>query len=190
MNKIKTIKVRFLTLLLFAFGLMMCHTVQTEAAPAQSRGHEWQDFMSVVGEYKVSFPSSPQHVSEVVKLKDSNISIKYDAYIAQSGADSLYMVLIAQYPKSVVAKDPEEGLKAFLHGILSQSEDSELVSLEKVTIQGYTGLDFLINNQGVYLRGRAMMVDNVLYLIAMEGHQSQFSSTDYKKFMGSFQLLK
>ncbi|NGX30697.1 MAG: hypothetical protein K940chlam8_00046 [Chlamydiae bacterium] len=191
MNKIKlkAFRFKFLATLLLGLGLVTSG-YQSPQAPQKKQSQEWQEFMSVIGEYKVSFPSPPQHISEVVKIKDTDVSIRYDAYIAQSGVDALCMVLIAQYPKSVMTEHPEDGLKAFLHGILSQSQEAELMSLEMTQVQGFTAVDFLINNQGVYLKGRALMVDNVLYLIAMEGHHTQFSNTDYMKFMNSFQLLK
>ena len=182
---------------LLIFSLLGFIPLQSSAGESQvdqkmraADGTCWQDFVSSGGNYKVSFPSYPQHVSETLKLQGGKVSIKYDAYIAEQGVEALYMVLIAQYPKTHVRPDPEAGLKAFLNGILSHGEGSQLVEVEWQEFQGFSAVDFLVDNAGILLRGRAVMVDNSLYLIAMESHQSRFRAENFKYFVETFSLVK
>lgn len=164
-------------------------------SPAQASkdesGHNWQDFIaSGVNKYKVSFPSYPHHVSETLKLKSGKVAIKYDAYIAEHGVHALYMVLIAEYPKTEVKPDPKVGLDAFLKGILSHSSDSELMASNWHSFQGNTAVDFLVNNNGVMMKGRAVMVNNCLYLVAMESHKMHFQEENFDFFVGSFEFVQ
>lgn len=182
---------------LFTFSLLGFMPLASSAGEGQIEntikvgdGACWQDFVSSGGNYKVSFPSYPQHVSETLKLQGGKVSIKYDAYIAELGVEALYMVLIAEYPKTHVRPDPEAGLKAFLNGILSHGESSRLVEVEWQEFQGFSAVDFLVDNTGILLRGRAVMVDNSLYLIAMESHQSRFRQENFKYFVETFSLVK
>ena len=181
----------FRSLLLCFLGLCLA----TRAYAVDPKGQnisepDWQDFMSVVGEYQVSFPGYAQHVSENVRIKDTEHYIKYDAYIAQKGVEALYMVLIAQYPKGHTMGSGDDALKAFISGIMSQSQDSELGYINFHTFQGHSAVDFMVETAGVYLKGKAIMVGDNLYLIATEGHKAHFSEKDHERFMGSFKLLK
>jgi len=167
-------------------------TIQAEDTTPKSKIDSscWKDFVSKGGRYKVSFPSYPQHVSETLKMQNGKVSIKYDAYIAEQGVDALYMVLIAQYPKTQVRPDPEAGLKAFLNGLLSHGESSRLVQVEWQDFQGFSSVDFLINTAGILLHGRAVMVDNNLYLVAMESHETRYRSENFQYFVETFTLVR
>lgn len=160
------------------------------ALPSKVDTSRWQDFVSKGGRYKVAFPSYPQHVSETLKMQNGRVSIKYDAYIAEQGVDALYMVLIAQYPKTQVRPDPEAGLKAFLNGLLSHGESSRLVQVDWQEFQGFSSVDFLINTAGILLQGRAVMVDNSLYLVAMESHETRFCTENFQYFIETFAIVK
>lgn len=179
---------------LFCVSLTMVSPLTThaeESAPQMKVDTScWKDFISKGGRYKVAFPSYPQHVSETLKMQNGKFSIKYDAYIAEQGVDALYMVLIAQYPKTQVRPDPEAGLKAFLNGLLAHGESSQLVQVDWQEFQGFSSVDFLINTAGILLRGRAVMVNNSLYLIAMESHETRFRTENFQYFIETFTLVK
>lgn len=178
-------------LLCMSFTLFSPLTIQAgEGAPRMKVDTScWKDFVSKGGRYKVAFPSYPQHVSETLKMQNGKVSIKYDAYIAEQGVDALYMVLIAQYPKTQVRPDPEAGLKAFLNGLLSHGESSRLVQVDWQDFQGFSSVDFLINTAGILLQGRAVMVDNNLYLVAMESHETRFRTENFQYFIETFSLV-
>lgn len=177
--------------LALSFMCALPGNINAEKGSSQSvDSSRWQDFVSTGGKYRISFPSYPQHVSETLNLQNGKLSIKYDAYIAEQGVEALYMVLIAQYPKTHVRPNPEAGLKAFLNGILAHGENSELIQVEWQQFQGCSAVDFLINNHDIFLRGRAVMVENNLYLIAMESHKNAFKVENFNYFIETFQLVK
>ena len=49
-------------------------------------------------------------------------------------------------------------------------------------------MTFLVEGGGSYFRGQALMVDNRLYLIAMEGLKGKMDEKVYTKFLKSFRL--
>lgn len=164
------------------------------SAPAlgskETEGKKWQNFIANGSKkYKISFPSYPHHVQETLKLKSGKIAIKYDAYIAEQGIHALYMVLIAEYPKTDVKPNPKNGLEGFLKGILSHNSSSELKASEWHTFQGNTAVDFLVDNNGVMMKGRAVMVGNCLYLIAMESHEMHYKEENFNFFVSSFEFV-
>src|SRR5438046_61472 len=61
----------------------------------------WKEFHSVAGKCTVTFPDVPEHVSENLRMPEGNYELKYDAYISSMDQQTVFMLLIAQYPDFV-----------------------------------------------------------------------------------------
>ena len=72
-----------------------------------------------------------------------------------------------------------------VHLILSLHQ---LIFADLSLVGGHEALDFFIRTGGVYFKGRALMVKNSLYLMAMECEVQNYDEIHYKKFIESFQL--
>ena len=148
----------------------------------------WTEFHSVAGNCKMKFPNSPEHVSEKMKIDDEGYDLQYDAYIASMDTKTIFMLLVAQYPDFVDEQFAHMSLEAFLNGILTHNPGNQLLFADLVLVQGHEGLDFFIRTGGVYFKGRAVMVKNQLYLMAMECEVQNYDETHYNTFVNSFIL--
>ncbi len=151
---------------------------------------EWRDFHSVAGRCRVKFPSSPEHVSQKLTTPEIGYDMRYDAYISSLDKQTVFMLLVAQYPEHVDQTYAQLSLEAFLNGILTYNPENQLIFADLLLVNGHEALDFFIRAGGVYFKGRAMMIKNSLYLIAMECDVQIYDELNYNKFVESFQLVK
>ncbi len=150
----------------------------------------WQDFHSVVGKCTLKFPVAPEHIAEKMTMPKEGYDLQYDAYISTKDKKSVYMLLIAQYPEFVDQSFAQVSLEGFLNGILSNNPGNQLLYADLILFNGYEALDFFIRTGAVYFKGRAIMVKNNLYLMAMECEVQNYDEGGYNFFINSFKLNK
>lgn len=149
----------------------------------------WSDFHSVPGKCKMKFPAMPEHVSEKMSVPEEGYEMSYDAYISASDRESMFMLLIAQYPEFVDESYAQMSLETFLNGILTHNPANQLIFADLSLVQGHEALDFFIRTGSVYFKGRAMMIKNSLYLMAMECEMQNYDEDHFTTFVESFELV-
>lgn len=150
----------------------------------------WKEFHSVPGQCTLKFPTVPEHISEKMRVSDQGYDLKYDAYISNLEKKSVYMLLIAQYPEFVDQSLAQASLEGFLNGILSNNPGNQLLFADLLLVEGHQALDFFIRTGGIYFKGRAIMVKNQLYLMAMECEVQNYDEGRYNYFVSSFKFKK
>ena len=164
-----------------------------EKAPSTEVGAlkgNWQEFHAMAGECKMKFPANPEHVSQKMTMPEEGYDLKYDAYISSMETKAIFMLLIAQYPDFVDERYAHMSLEAFLNGILTHNPNNQLLFADLVLVQGHEALDFFIRTGSVYFKGRALMVKNKLYLMAMECEMQHYDEGSYNTFVESFMLAQ
>jgi hypothetical protein len=159
---------------------------QAQTAAVES----WRRFHSVQGECSISLPTSPEHVKQIMPLSDEGHHLRYDVYVSAHERKAVYMLLVAQYPPFVNESQAEMSLESFLNGLITQSPENRLVFADLTEVQGYKALDFFIQARGTYFKGRAVMANNNLYLLAMECDGKNYLEDHFKHFITSFELKK
>jgi len=152
--------------------------------------NNWKEFHSAVGRCSLRFPNAPEHISEKMSVPEEGYDLKYDAYISSADKKSVYMLLIAQYPEFVDQSLAQASLEGFLNGILANNPGNQLLFADMLLIDGKPALDFFIRTGGIYFKGRAIMVDNHLYLMAMECQVQNYDEGRYNYFVSSFKFNK
>ena len=161
------------TVLALSFGSADAGEVTPEKGVAQQEGANakleanWQEFHSVVGNCTMKFPKQPDHLSEKMRLPEEGFDLKYDAYISAVDQKTVFLLLIAQYPDFVDETYARMSLEGFLNGILTHNPNNQLIFADLSLVDGHEALDFFIRTGGVYFKGRALMVKNSLFLMAM-----------------------
>jgi hypothetical protein len=148
----------------------------------------WKEFHSVVGDCSLKFPSAPEHISEKMSVPEEGYDLKYDAYISSQDKKSVYMLLIAQYPEFVDQSLAQASLEGFLNGILANNPGNQLLFADMILVDGKPALDFFVRTGPVYFKGRAIMVKNQLYLMAMECEVQSYDEGGYNFFVESFKF--
>lgn len=164
----------------------------TAPAPAQKAvpAMQWKEFHSVAGKCTMLFPDVPEHVSEKMPMPEEGYELKYDAYISALNQQTVFMLLVAQYPEFVDESYAQMSLEGFLNGILTHNPGNQLIFADLLLVEGREVLEFHIRTGNNYFKGRAMMVKNSLYLMAMECEIPSYDETHYKSFINSFKLLE
>ncbi len=164
--------------------------VKEQVMEVKATGPKWQDFESIGGKCKMKFPKSPDHLSEKMRLPEEGFDLKYDAYISALDQKTIFMLLIAEYPDFVDESYAKMSLEGFLNGVLTHNPNNQLIFADLSLVGGHEALDFFIRTGGHYFKGRAIMVQNSLYLMAMECEVQNYDEAHYKIFVDSFQLSK
>jgi hypothetical protein len=172
---------------LFASGTVVKENKKPQELAATSN---WQEFRTVCGRCKMKFPNNPNHLSEKMRLAQEGYDLKYDAYISAVDQETIYLLLIAQYPDFVDQSYAKMSLESFLNGILTHNPNNQLIFADLSLVDGHEALDFFIRTGGVYFKGRALMVKNSLYLMAMECEVQNYDESSYNTFVSSFKLAK
>jgi hypothetical protein len=177
---------------LFGVGLVLATPFgfASEASSIQEANVErnWQEVSHEPGKCSMKFPAAPEHVTEVIQMDGVEFNLQYDAFIASSESKSIFMLLVAQYPDFVDEQFAHASLEAFLNGILTHNPNNQLLFADLVLVEGNEALDFFIRSGGVYFKGRALMIKNQLYLMAMECEVQNYDEGYYNMFVNSFML--
>ena len=188
-DAIKGIVIAGATALAMTFSPLSAGTVSAAEKVAVQKGESpWQEFHSVVGKCTMKFPKYPDHLSEKMRLPEEGFDLKYDAYISAMDQKTVFLLLIAQYPEFVDESYARMSLEGFLNGILTHNPNNQLIFADLSLVGGHEALDFFIRTGSVYFKGRAIMVKNSLYLMAMECEVQNYDEGSYNAFVESFEL--
>lgn len=122
-------------------------------------------------------------------MEKEEAMICYDAYVSMGHLRQIYMMLIAKYPMAIDESKRELNLENFLNGMLAKG-DKELIFADFLEIEGHRGMEFFIQEKARLFKGRIVIVDNKLYLIAVEAEESSYIEELYHKFVSSFHLVR
>jgi hypothetical protein len=184
------------TLLTFLGGLLlMTAPAQLASLPSSSGTHTpaitpvgWKEYHATAGNCSLFLPAEPEHISEKMAMAEEGFELKYDAYISAADQQTVFMLLVAQYPEFVDEAYAQMSLEGFLNGILTHNPGNQLLFADLLLVDGHEALDFFIRTGNVYFKGRAVMVKNSLYLMAMECEIPHYDEARYKNFVDSFKI--
>lgn len=148
----------------------------------------WKEYHAKAGNCSLCLPAEPEHISEKMAMPDAGFELKYDAYISAVDQQTVFMLLVAQYPEFVDEAYAQMSLEGFLNGILTHNPGNQLLFADLLLVDGHEALDFFIRTGNIYFKGRAVMVKNSLYLMAMECEIPNYDEVGYKNFVESFRL--
>lgn len=175
---------------LLAFSLFAFHLLFRTAAHAETAGTGWQKVFAKSGECHISFPTTPQMIQQSLPLADGVNRLSYDVYLAPHEDKGVFLLLVATYPAPLKGGHEVAGLEGLLSGIVNHNPENKLVYADLTDMKGHPAINFLVEGGGSYFRGRALMIENRLYLIAMEGLMGQMDEKIYGEFLKSFELKK
>ncbi|MGH2638047.1 MAG: hypothetical protein ACRDF4_01975 [Rhabdochlamydiaceae bacterium] len=159
---------------------------ETQAPAAIPVG--WKEYHAKAGNCSLFMPTEPEHISEKMAMPEEGFELKYDAYISAADQQTVFMLLVAQYPEFVNEAYAQMSLEGFLNGILTHNPSNQLLFADLLLVDGHEALDFFIRTGNIYFKGRAVMVKNSLYLMAMECEIPHYDEARYKNFVDSFKI--
>lgn len=174
----------------FSLGFSELKPLETLQIIGESSFKQWKKLHSSVGKCKIAMPDQPEHLQQKMVLPEENAELRYDVYVAGINDKAVYMMMIAEYPPLIDPAYAELSLESFLNGILTQNPSNRLIFADIVQVQGHKALDFFIKTKDVYFKGRAIMANSQLYLLAMECEMQHYHEPSFNYFINSFELVK
>jgi hypothetical protein len=182
-GKIKKIGIWCLAIFLF-----VSHILLRSAYAGESQTDGWKEVRSRAGDCRISFPSVPKMVQQSLNVSEKGHKLLYDVYLAPLKGQSLCLLLVATYPFPLKEGHEIAGLEGLLRGIVGNNPENKLVFANVLEHRGHPVVDFLVQSPTSYFRGHALMVENKLYLIAIEGKQGELDEGAFSRFTESFSL--
>lgn len=182
-NKLKKIGIWCL-----AIALFLSHVLLRSAYAEEGKSTPWQELRTRAGDCRILFPTVPKLVQQSLNVSDKGHKLLYDVYLAPLNGKSLCLLLVATYPFPLKEGHEIAGLEGLLRGIVGKNADNKLVFANVIELQGHPVIDFLVQSPTSFFRGQALMVDNRLYLIAMEGKYGELDEDAFSRFADSFSL--
>jgi hypothetical protein len=171
-----------------ALALLMAHILFRNVAQADT-GPSWKQTYAKNGECTIEFPVQPQMVQQSLKVSEEGHKLTYDVYLAPFEDKGVFLLLIATYPLPMAGGHEIAGLEGLIKGIVSHHVDNRLIFAKMMDHGGHPAINFLVQNGSSYFRGQALMVENKLFLIAMEGRKGEMDEETFNRFLKSFQLI-
>ncbi len=151
---------------------------------------DWKKTTSKEGKCSANFPKAPEHIKQRIPLKGEDKELQYYVYVADYNRKAVFMLLIAEYPGIVTEENAVKNLEHFLNTLIAQNPNNKLLFADLIKVEGFAGMDFFIQSDQVYFKGRAIQANNTLYLLAMECEVANYSEEHCQYFIESFQLDK
>ncbi len=150
----------------------------------------WEKFYSVEGKCEILFPSKPEHIKQIVALNDLNSYMNYDVYLSTlEDQNTICMMIVVDFPMKIDENKELQSLESFLNGMLNhQKEKKHLILADFTTFNDLNALDFIVENQNRYFKGKAIICESKMYLIAMEYDSCLNLDATFNKFIKSFHL--
>src|SRR5574342_1008874 len=96
----------------------------------------WKEYHAKAGNCSLFMPTEPEHISEKMAMPEEGFELKYDAYISAADQQTVFMLLVAQYPEFVDEAYAQMSLEGFLNGILTHNPGKQLLFADLLLVDG------------------------------------------------------
>jgi len=189
MSMLKPGKIKKIGIWCLAIALFVSHVLLRVAYAEETPAEPWKEVLSRTGDCRILFPSVPKLVQQSLNVSEKGHKLLYDIYLAPLQGKSLCLLLVATYPFPLKGGHEIAGLDGLLRGIVGNNPANQLVYANVLEHQGHPVVDFLVQSPTSFFRGQALMINNKLYLIAIEGKAGDLDEAAFAKFAQSFSLM-
>ncbi len=163
------------------------HSSSADMSSSSEQYADWREFREAGGKFSSKMPSLPQHAAEAVPLQGGQGSIHYDMYLSQEKDGTTFMISQIQYPDSYET-DATQLLDGVMQEMMRGHKDNVLKMKTTGQFQENNSLDFLIQNNDVYIRSRTFLHGKTLYVLTVIDRNIADLEAGFKKFSESFAL--
>lgn len=161
--------------------------VTTNPISNEPNFHEWNEFSSEQGQFKVLLPILPQHVSEKVIDPKTLEQRKYETFASAADNGAAFIINVISLPES--SKPNEESLKAAVTDMLERNKENQLNHMEMGRLNENPSLDFSLSNKDVLIEGKILAHDNKMYVLSMISKKDSFNKKEFDFFVHSFDFI-
>ncbi|MBA3815819.1 MAG: hypothetical protein H0X29_04730 [Parachlamydiaceae bacterium] len=154
-----------------------------------SNFQDWKVFSQTDGTFSALFPVLPQHVVDKIADPITKEARKYDMYAAADEQGTGFIISTITFPKKVDKQDAEVLLKNAVNDMLARNKENKLKKSTIGKFQDSDSLDFELENKEVTVAGKAILHNNILYVLSVADKINEFNVDELNFFMNSFHIL-
>lgn len=148
--------------------------------------HEWREFSSDTGKFKVLLPTVPQHVTDMFADPKTREQRKYETFVAAGDNGSAFMISAITFPNNIDADNADETLKSAVADMLARNKDNKLNKMESGKFRNQRAIDFSLSNGDLLIVGKVFAHNNILYILSMINKADSFNPKELDFFSNSF----
>ncbi len=148
----------------------------------------WSRIISDSSKFTALFP--PGTITQEVDLaEDPDGAIEFDI-IASNLSDSRYVIAYSQALEPSRFTDSEAVLEKAQQTIASNESDFEIIADDDISFEGFPGKQFQLRSEKETFVFRLILVEDRLYVLAVNQQNDNLSEKLITQFFESFQLLE
>lgn len=154
-----------------------------------SNFQDWKEFNQTDGTFNALFPALPQHVTDKIEDPITKEPRKYDMYAAADENGTGFIISTITFPDKVDDKDSDVILRSAVNDVLARNKENKLKMTKAGTFHNSNSLDFALENKQVTVAGKAILHNNILYVLSMADKTNDFNVDELNFFVNSFHIL-
>lgn len=159
------------------------------SAEATANLHQWREFSSDTGRFKVLLPTLPQHVTDTFSDPKSQEPRKYETFVAAGDNGAAFMISAITFANNLEADSSEETLKSAVEDMLARNKDNKLNKMELGKFRNLKAIDFSLSNGDLLIVGKVFTHKNILYILSMINKHATFNAKELDFFINSFDFV-
>lgn len=170
-------------------GPVQSNTAQTAPQAGSDKVtnlHQWREFSSDTGRFKVLLPTLPQHVTDMFADPKTREQRKYETFVAAGDNGAAFMISAIKYPNTIDTSDKEETLKSAVADMLARNKENKLNKMELGKFRDQPAIDFSLTNGDLLIVGKVFSHNDILYILSMINKHSSFNPLELDFFVNSF----
>lgn len=150
----------------------------------------WHEFTSPSGDFKVMFPSLPQHVADTLADKNSGEERKYDMFVSEKSDGSIFMINVITFSTPPDEKKKEQLRQTMLNDVLKSNEKNRLLQAETMMFKDYKALSYTVENAEMNIDAKVFVTDSALYALTRLVKKEHYNQKEFDFFTNSFDLSR
>lgn len=126
----------------------------------------WKEYEDEQGNFKVQFPTEPQHAYENVRMPNSNELRLYKVFASETPEGKVFMVSLVTFSPEAYKTGDDVLMHRFINELVTTKENGKLEKLDPTKFKDHTGYDFVINNSKGKMEGVVFMDGKTLVLLS------------------------
>jgi hypothetical protein len=185
----KTILVATLFLLFAGIAYYLIEIKPSFKVERANAFSDWAEFIPQSKRFKVSLPSKPQYAKDLLPIPNSNKKRPYQIYASEKIDGTVFMISVITYPPEVDTSNSHEMLKGLVDELVQSKIDNRLNKIDKSQFQEYDSVDFKISSSDLEAQGKAIQVDNNVFILTYIAKHSDLNQMEFEHFIDSFIIL-
>lgn len=145
----------------------------------------WVKFESEKADFKIYFPEDPQEESKQIILPDTGKVLDYEQ-ITHENEEIAYSVTHMKIPNKWKLAGNATLLKLSLEAMVKHSEGGKLLDKQFIMHQGHRALDYTLIEEGKRIKGRLIVIGNMMYRLAATSPSHLKEQGEGQLFLDSF----